>query len=310
MVRSAVLTELVSTKTFAEVDQARARFLNADPFPHVVIDEFLTPEFADELLADFPRKDAAYEKFCIMDDGRIGNNYANSNPAEFPLSFNVLDKLIKDPSFLSLVSEITGIPALQYDPDYIGGGIRESAAGNFLPPHIDFNHHPRTLSHRRLNLLLYLNKDWECAWGGNLQVHKDPRGNPASLVHSYTPLFNRCLIFETSENSWHAFDRLTPPHGRARRAFTVYFYTKERPGSDSIKLHNTEYVEPPLPAHITAGYTLTKDDIELLREGYARRDGRISMLYALRREADSKIAHIWQEYEYYLNAWKKATGQS
>jgi Rps23 Pro-64 3,4-dihydroxylase Tpa1-like proline 4-hydroxylase len=303
------LSELLSRETLSAADTIRERFQGADPFPHVVIDDFLKADFAEILWDDFPKKDEKYSKFCMGEDGKLSENYSNHDVNEFPSAFQRLDQLMKAPSFLSLLSELTGIPALEYDPDYAGGGIRESAGRTFLPPHIDFNHHPRRLFHRRLNLLLYLNKDWDAEWGGNLQVHKDPRANTDSLVASYTPLFNRCLIFETSEISWHGFDRLKPPPGKARRAFTIYFYTKDRPGAENIEFHSTEYVEPPLPRHLSPGYTLTAEDVALLQEAYARRDGRIEMLYALRRNFDGRFAHVWHEYEYYLNAWKKATGQ-
>jgi hypothetical protein len=122
------------------------------------------------------------------------------------------------------------------------------------------------------------------------------------------PINNRCLIFETSETSWHGFDRLNLPEGKSRRAFTIYYYTKHRPHEADIKFRNTEYVEPPLPPHFGPGYTLTAADVDLLKEHLARRDGRIRMLYdlgtkldALRLESNVKLQHVWREYEYYLN---------
>lgn len=307
---AADLTALISSEVFRNINGIRESFRGADPFPHVAIDGFLNAAFADSLVADFPQRDADYERHCIGEDGKPSENYSNSEPETFPFAFRVLDALMKDAGFLSLLGEMTGIAELEYDPEYFGGGIRESSGRTFLPPHIDFNHHPRRIIHRRLNLLLYLNQDWHAEWGGNLQVHRDPRAHSDSLVASYPPVFNRCLIFETSETSWHGFDRLQPPQGRARRAFTIYFYTKDRPEAESVQWHNTEYVEPPLPTHFEEGYTLTAEDVAVLREAYARRDGRIAMLYAMRREFDARFRHVWNEYEYYLNAWKEATDKS
>lgn len=303
------LNVLLSADTLRAVDKIKSHFANAEPFPHVIIDDFLHEDFAAALLADFPKRDKEYTKFCIGEDGKLSDNYSNDDVAAFPPAFKTLDRLMSDYGFLSLLGDMTGIQGLEYDPNYHGGGIRESAGRTFLPPHIDFNHHPSRLIHRRMNLLLYLNPDWKHEWGGNLEVHRDPRSNKNSMVASYTPIFNRCLMFETSEISWHGFDRLQPPDGRARRAWTVYFYTKDRPDADKIDWHSTEYVEPPMPTHLIEGYSLTASDVELLREAYARRDGRIAMLYGLRREFDSRFKHLWSEYEYYLNAWKKATGK-
>lgn len=281
--------------------QLRAGFQSAEPFPWLVLEDFLTSSFVDRLVADFPRKGPGYDKYCLGEDGEICPNYANPNPKEFPEAFQLLDSLISSGEFVTFLSKLTGIPDLEYDPDYFGGGIRESQSQVFLPPHIDFNYHPRTVSHRRLNLLVYLNEDWMEEWGGAIQVHRDPRVHRTdSMVASFPPVLNRCFIFETSERSWHGFNRLVPPPGRSRRAFTVYYYTKDRPDADAVNWHNTEYVEPPLPARFTAGYTLTDQDELLLDEAIVRRDSRIGMLYRIRAEADGKYAHVWKEYEYYL----------
>jgi hypothetical protein len=277
------------------------QFMRADPFPWLVLDEFLRPQFVAELCRGFPPKDRDYDRYCLADDGTVGTDYANATLEVFPPAFQELDRLLRGDAFLRFLGEITGIDGLLDDPEYFGGGIRESQARAFLPAHIDFNYHPRTLSHRRLNLLIYLNEAWEEDWGGAIQVHRDPtlyKGH--DIVASFAPIVNRCFLFETSERSWHSFSRLCPPPGRSRRAFTIYYYTTSRPDAERVTLRNTEYVEPPLPARLVEGYVLTAEDVDLLAEAIARRDDRIQMLYRLRAEADGKYAHVWKEYEYYL----------
>jgi hypothetical protein len=288
------------------IDRLRARFESASPFPWLVIDDFLTPSFVERLLADFPQPGPAYDKYCVGDDGRPGPNYANPDPATFAGSFRELDTLLSSAAWLNWLSTVTGIPNLEYDPDYFGGGIRESRAQVFLPPHIDFNYHPRTLSHRRLNLLIYLNEDWQEEWGGAIQVHRDPRIHRTdNLIASFAPILNRCFLFETSERSWHGFNRLMPPAGRSRRAFTIYYYTKHRPDEASVDFHNTEYVEPALPVRFTDGYTLTGEDVVLLAEAMTRRDDRIAQLYQIRAASEGKYADLWKHYEYYLDLSRK-----
>lgn len=299
---------LVKSRSRGEISQLQDQFVNAMPYSHLVIDDFFEAGFLASLERDFPVKSEEYDRFCIEDGGAIGTNYANGQVKTFPSAFKQLDALIRSQAFLKYVERLTGIEKLQYDPEYFGGGIRESRSGTFLPPHLDFNHHPASLTHRRLNLLFYFNPEWREEWGGNLQVHRDPntfRGT--SAVHSYMPLNNRCLIFETSEISWHGFDRLNMTDGRSRRAFTLYYYTEHRPNEESVKFHNTEYVEPPLPPHITAGHTLSEADVALLNEYITRRDGRIRMLYDLRAELDAKLRHVWEQYEYYLNLSKSTS---
>ena len=285
---------LVQPRPDAEIQDLRSQFERAAPFPHVVIDGFLREAFFTQLQREFPQSGKEYDRFCREDGGQRGTNYANGSRKSFPSAFARLDELIASAAFRALVSRLTGIDHLEYDPDYFGGGIRESRSGTFLPPHLDFNHHPKTRFHRRMNLLFYLNDEWDAAWGGNLQVHRDPnefRDNN-SLVASYVPARNRCLIFETSETSWHGFDRLQLPTGMTRRAFTIYYYTEQRPGQERIQLHNTEYVEPPLPPHFQAGHVLTESDVALLHEYITRRDTRIRMLYDLRMQLEERMRNI------------------
>lgn len=299
--------KLVQPMEPAAVAAVKESFASANPFPHVIIDNFFTPQFLADLHKDFPQQGEEYNNFCKGDDGQIGANYANGEVATFPPAYQLLDKLVHSEAFRKHVSALTGIDKLEYDPDYFGGGIRESRSRTFLPPHLDFNHHPKTHSHRRMNLLFYFNEEWQQEWGGNLQVHRDPNVFVNdSLVSQYMPIDNRCLIFETSEVSWHSFDRLQLPEGRTRRAFTIYYYTKHRPHEEAIKFHNTEYVELPLPPRmLQPGYVLTEEDVHFLQEGFARRDSRIRLLYDLRAQHDGKMRHVWEQYEYYLNLSKK-----
>ncbi|MFK7739527.1 MAG: 2OG-Fe(II) oxygenase [Planctomycetota bacterium] len=297
------MDQYVASRSQAELADLRTRFQKAPAFPHIAIDNFLSDSFIESLESQFPSRNTPdYEKYCVADDGRIGSDYANCDPSSFPPAFGEFDALIRSDAFRDLITQITGIDGLEYDADYFGGGIRESNGKTQLLPHIDFNYHPKTLHHRRLNILLYLNRDWRKEWGGNLQIHRNPNefadGN--SLVTSYEPIWNRCLIFETSETSWHAFDRLCPPPGLSRRALTIYYYTKERPHQEGFRIHNTEYVELPLDARFRSGYQLTDADVAELKEGMVNRDRRIRMLYDIRAEHDSKYAHLWKEYEYYL----------
>lgn len=306
------LSTLVNLRDEAQCTLLAETFQAAYPYPHLCIDDFFSEAFTRALAADFPdRSDPEYARFCIEDGGEPGENYANGEVASFTPAFRVLDRLSSDPAFLAYLSKLTGIDGLEFDPDYNGGGIRESRSKTFLPVHLDFNYHPKTLSHRRLNFLLYLNPVWEKEWGGNIQVHLDPREHrERSLVSSFAPLMNRVFIFETSEHSWHGFDALDPPPGVARRAWSIYYFTKDRPDADAIRRRNTEYVEPGLPAHLQPGATLTQADLEHLRTLLRRRDDRIAMLYDIRRTFDDRYAHLWNEYEYYLGKYREAQGEA
>jgi len=274
----ALLAACIDPRTLAAVDRHAAAFARRDPFRHVVIDDFLVPDHAAALLAQFP----PFERGNARNEaGELGGKSTVERIRALGEPYARLDDLIRTPAFLDYLGRITGIPGLLYDADYFGGGTHENRAGQDLDPHVDFNRHPREGWHRRLNLIVYLNHAWDDAWGGSLELHSDPR-SPDDRVTLVTPLFNRCVIFETTEWSWHGFSRIAPPPehaGVSRKSIALYFYTRERPPEERADSHSTIYVDRPLPARFSAGLTLSEADVEELRVLLARRDQHNQRLY-------------------------------
>ncbi|MFC1796381.1 2OG-Fe(II) oxygenase, partial [Pseudomonadota bacterium] len=205
-------------------------FSSARPFRHVVIDNFLSEEFCTAVCDQFPVFD---EKRALNEDGYIGGKATQEKVRALGPAFRQLDEIVQQQSFLSLVERITGVSGLCYDRFYYGGGTHENRQGQSLDPHVDFNIHPITRQHRRLNLVIYLNEEWDDSWGGSLQLHQDPYLEPdQDRIVTVTPLLNRCVIFETNEHSWHGFEAINLPAERqnlSRKSFALYFYTDERP---------------------------------------------------------------------------------
>jgi hypothetical protein len=108
---------------------------------------------------------------------------------------------------------------------------------------------------------------------------------------------NRCVLFETSEHSWHGFSRIERPESRelSRRSIAVYFYTRERPPEETAHDHSTVYVQRPLPGHITAGYTLRDEDIESIHNLLERRDQQIKFLYDREKERQKNFTETLEE---------------
>ena len=264
------------------------RFVEAQPFPHLVIEGFFTPDFCRDICAQFPPFD---EAAALNEDGVVGQKATQEKVRELGPAFLELDDLVQSAEFLALVEMLTGIEGLRYDPWYFGGGTHDNRQGQDLDPHIDFNYHPITREHRRLNLIVYLNEEWDEAWGGSLQLHRDPRRERTDdEVVTVSPLFNRCVIFETSERSWHGFERIDLPEERrhlSRRSFALYFYTKSRPAEEVALAHSTVYIERHLPERFAPGYTLADDDVRELRRLLTRRDQHLARLY---REVQSLSA--------------------
>lgn len=273
------MQDLINPAVTGRIDEIRHAFAQARPFRHCVIDGFLDDGFARSLLERFPDFERGDH---LNEDGRPGGKSTHERMRELGGGFAALDDLVRSAEFLALVGRITGIPGLLYDPMYFGGGTHENRQGQALDVHIDFNHHPLTRWHRRLNLIVYLNPEWRPEWGGALELHRDPYDAGADEVVEVLPLFNRCVIFETTENSWHGFRRITlpPEHaGLTRRSVALYFYTEERPAEETAPTHSTVYVDRALPARLVPGYTLTQADRDELEALVTHQNGHTRRLY-------------------------------
>ncbi|UXI67505.1 2OG-Fe(II) oxygenase [Tahibacter amnicola] len=275
----------------ADADRYAAQFARREPFRHVVIERFFTDAVAQALLETFP----PFEKGNARNEAGVpGNKSTVERIRNLGSIYAALDDQIRSPGFLALISRITGIPDLQYDPWYFGGGTHENRNGQDLDPHVDFNRHPVEPWHRRLNLIVYLNPEWDDAWGGSLELHSDPRAAD-NRITTVTPLFNRAVIFETTEWSWHGFSRITLPPERAgtsRRSIALYFYTSDRPADELASPHATIYVDRPLPARFAEGHTLTAQDVAELRQLIDRRDQHNRRLYDDIRRLGDQVAQL------------------
>ncbi len=269
---------LIDPEVVDNVDTWSQRFSEAAPFRHVVIDRFFAAPVADALLAGFPTFEQGNS---VGDDGQPGGKSTVARIRRLGAPFNALDECIKSRPFLDLIGRMTSIQDLLYDPFYLGGGTHENRSGQSLDAHVDFNYHPSERWHRRLNLIVYLNPHWEPAWGGALELYENPHANDKPAV-AVAPLFNRCVLFETTERSWHGFSRIRLPDEQrdlSRKSIALYFYSRERPAAETAGRHSTHYVHPHLPEHLQPGHTLSERDIEALRTMLARRDDHLRRLF-------------------------------
>ncbi len=269
-----------------------SEFAAAEPFRHIVVDDFLDARFCQRLMAEFPVFD---ERKAINELGVAGRKAAVPRIAGISAAYREFDSMIRDAGFLVTMGRIAGIPKLLYDPDYVGGGTHENLVGQDLDLHVDFNFHPTRLLHRRLNLIVFLNPEWQASWGGCLELRKDPWDPDAGGVRTVVPLANRAVLFETTEHSWRGFPPITlPPEKQdlSRRSLAVYFYTKDRPPAETARPHGTVYVPRPLPGHLQPGYTLQQADVDALQIMNERRNAQLRFLYERELKFSEAIAGI------------------
>lgn len=233
------------------VDSIRQRFQNASPYPYVVLDSFILPERCAALLEEFP---PFSESNARSDNGEPGRKSVHSDVSKLGPTWKQLGEFVSSPHFLGWMEAVTGIDGLLHDPTYFGAGAHESIEGEDLDFHVDFNFHPYSGHFRRLNILIYLNEDWQPQCGGELLLHGNPTGELDGLVE-IPPIYNRCVIMESSDRSWHGFRRVAARH--SRRSIALYLYTKEAlPGQENSR--TTVYRDWPLPTDLGDRETVTR----------------------------------------------------
>lgn len=209
------------------------------PFPHIVLDDFLPRAPLEAVLGDFPEPKRLH--WDRLHHAHVREKLAFSAPERLPASIRSLLYFLNSAPLLEFLEVLTGIDGLVADPYFVGGGLHQIEAGGKLDVHIDFNRHPKLNLDRRLNLLLYLNRDWRAEYGGNLELwERDLSRSAVSVV----PLFNRCVIFNTSEWSYHGHPApLACPPEITRRSIALYYYTNGRPAEEIAAPHLTVYPE-------------------------------------------------------------------
>ncbi len=280
---------MINQKVLNDALEIQHRFNQSTPFRHVEVNDFLEPDKCEQLLRDFP---AFQEKFAINEHGEVGAKAVVERVSAISPFYKRFYDYINSQPFLDAVSDLTGIPNLIADDTLFGGGTHENRHGQGLDVHVDFNIDERRMLHRRLNLLIYLNPEWDQAWGGNIQLHSNPWDQSVNEVRGFPPLFNKALIFETNEYSWHGFERIVlPPEKRhlSRKSFSIYLYTRDRPAEEVVAPHTTFYVPAPLPTTFRAGHTLSETDQTQLQILMASRDGLIKMYQKLLIEKEQRI---------------------
>ncbi len=273
-------------------DTLRQEFTGAQPFRHICIDNFLEDQFAERLLVEFPSFD---RKLSINEEGAQSLKSVNTKIREISPAYEELYAFISSQPFLEFMSRLSGIPDLLLDPKMFGGGTHENRHGQELDPHIDFNYAEDHGLHRRLNLIVYLNKDWKTEWGGAIEIHSNPRQPETNQIRAFDPLFNRAVMFETNEISWHGFPLIQLPEAereRSRKSISIYLYTKDRPAGEIAPSHGTFYVQRPLPARIAPSHVVTPEDVFELKSLLTRRDRWIELYQKMELDKNRSIDQL------------------
>jgi hypothetical protein len=220
-------------KLNADPHALHEQYVSAQPFPHIALDGLFPEEVLDGVLADFPRPEEMRARFDNPTEKKLGYTY------ETPVRDKVREFLwtMSSAPVLRFLEALTGIEGLIPDPYFGGAGPHQIVPGGFLKVHVDFNWHPLLRLDRRLNLLVYLNKDWHEEYGGHLELwNRDVTRCEQRIL----PVFNRTVVFSTTDISFHGHPSpLACPEGRTRKSVSFYYYTNGRPEEERSAPHDT-----------------------------------------------------------------------
>jgi hypothetical protein len=266
---------LDAARLWAAVEADRLRYQTAAPFPHIVLDGILRPEVASTLAAEFPRVDHRIWKHHLH---LHSHKFACNRIEVMPAPFQAVLRELNSKAMGQYLEALTGIPDLIADYELEGGGLHQIVPGGFLKVHADFNYHPVTRHHRRVNLLVYLNREWEEGWDGNLELWSR---DMSRCEKSIAPVLNRCVIFNTTDFAYHGHPRpLSCPPAQSRKSLALYYYTEGRPVEETTRPHSTLYKRTPLESptlhqlRLFRRYLLSRSSVQLLRSGLRRLRGR------------------------------------
>ena len=191
------------------------QYSTATPFAHIVIDDFLHESLAETLLSDFPDISVMHRSHHYL----FNKKHELSFWAKTSDLYSQLHQDLLSEEFRLFISQVVGKQVFM-DFDFCGE-LHQGSDGDFLDMHVDFNLHPKQDNWiHEMTLLIYLNKNWQDHYGGQLLMQHQE----TSKVYEVLPIFNRCVIMRSDETTFHGYRQLKLPKNVTRKSVLVNFY--------------------------------------------------------------------------------------
>jgi Rps23 Pro-64 3,4-dihydroxylase Tpa1-like proline 4-hydroxylase len=200
-----------------DISNLNTAFLNAEPFEHIVIDDFLETSYAEKISEKFPAVNSDWHEY--------------KNPIEVKYTYDAINDLDTDlknffyylssPEVTNIMRSITGISDLEYDEYLHGAGLHKHPRYGRLNIHLDYEKHPISGKERRLNVILFMSKEWDPIWNGSNELwDKDV----TKCITKTQIKFNRAIIFKTNDISWHGLpEQIMCPDDVFRNSLAYYY---------------------------------------------------------------------------------------
>ena len=229
--------EHILSENFQNLEQValeeKTKYINAKPFPNITLTNFFEDNFLNKILEEFPNLSKLQGSQIYKEKNEI--KLSNKDYNKFPNNIKKFIDFLNSEIFLGFLQNLTSIKEkLISDPLLEGGGLHEIKRGGVLKIHTDFNRHPSLDLDRRINVLIYLNKNWKDSYGGHLEFwNKDVSKCEKKIL----PSFNTMAIFSTTDFSNHGHpEPLNCPEEMSRKSIALYYFSSGRPQNEILTI--------------------------------------------------------------------------
>jgi len=200
-----------------EIKNLNNIFKEAVPYEHIIIPDFLNEDFAEKIYNEFPTD---YQNWYIYNNP-LEVKYANDKINDFPINLKNLYYILSTDKCIEYISKLSDIKNLEFDPYLHGAGIHSHPRNGKLNMHLDYEKHPKSGKLRRVNIILYMSKNWNKEWNGQTELWDE---NMEECKAKSNVVFNTALIFKTNDISWHGLpNEIKCPEGIFRKSIAYYY---------------------------------------------------------------------------------------
>ena len=232
-----IMSKKILSKNFYDLEsyirKKKYIYQSGKPYPHIVIKNYFDKNFLSKVLDEFPNLSKISSSKNYNNKNEI--KFSNNKKKNFKKNTKILFKFLNSKLFLNFVQKLASInEKLLPDFELNGGGLHEIKRGGVLKIHTDFNKHPYKNIDRRINVLIYLNKQWKKNYGGNLELWNK---SMKKCVKKIAPNFNTMVIFSTNDFTNHGHPNpLKCPETISRKSIATYYFSKGRPLKEILKV--------------------------------------------------------------------------
>ena len=232
-----IMSKKILSKNFYDLEsyirKKKYTYHSGKPYPHIVIKNYFDQNFLSKVLDEFPNLSKISSSKNYNNKNEI--KFSNNKKKNFKKNTKILFKFLNSKLFLNFVQNLASInEKLLPDFELNGGGLHEIKRGGVLKIHTDFNKHPYKNIDRRINVLIYLNKQWKKNYGGNLELWNK---SMKKCVKKIAPNFNTMVIFSTNDFTNHGHPNpLKCPETISRKSIATYYFSKGRPLKEILKV--------------------------------------------------------------------------